>query len=643
MTTQKKQIETFLFSAAGVAVMFLIVVAIYVIAGAFKTRFDLTQEKLYTLSPGTKAILQKLDTPVEIRFYCTQDAKEMPVPLKTYAERVEDLLNEYQKNARGKIQLKKLDPKPDSDAEDSANLDGVEGVVLGGLGADKIYLGVAINQLDAKVALPFLSPERERLLEYDISRAISRVTSPTKPVVGVMSPLPMFGEMNPMMMRMGQQQRQDPWVLISELKRDFDVRQVEMTVEEIPAEIQVLAVVHPKGITDKAQYAIDQFVLRGGKLVAFLDPYSLVDSRNQPPGMNPLQAAQVPGSTMDKLLKAWGLGFDNNKVVADMNYVTRINRGNRPEPAPAVLSLTQEALDRNDVVTSEVDNALIPFAGVFTGTPAEGLKETILVKTSSRSQLIDRFMAEFSGEQTVKDFAASGKEQAVAVRLTGKFKTAFPDGKPKDAPENKDEAKKDDAKKDAPAEAGLKESKSDGVVILVGDSDFIFDQFAVQVQEFFGQRIVQPRNGNLNLGQNMVEQLAGDSNLIAVRSRATMNRPFTRVRKMQAEAEERYQAKIKGLETSLNDAQTRLNELQKNKDTGQRFILSPAQQDEIKNFQKKQAEVKKELKEVRKNLRQDIDSLENRLKWVNIAGMPLLVAVSGVSLALIKKKKTAAK
>lgn len=634
---QKRQLETFLFSAAGVAVMFLIVVAVYVIAGVVRARFDLTEEKLYTLSAGTKNILQKLDTPVEIRFYCTQDSKEMPIQLKTYADRVEDLLNEYRKNARGNLVVKKLDPKPDSDAEDSANLDGVEGAALN-MAADKIYLGISVSQLDSKVAIPFLAPERERLLEYDISRAISRVTSPAKPVVGVMSPLPMMGEMNPMMMRMGQMQRQEPWVVVSELKRDFDVRSLEMTVDEIPADIKVLVVVHPKGITDKTQYALDQFVLRGGKLVAFLDPYSFVDSRNTP-GMNPMQAAQIPGSNLEKLLTAWGLSFDSNKVVADMIFKTMINRGdNRPESAPAVLSLTHEALDRNDVVTSEIDNALIPFAGAFTGTPVDGLTQTVLIHSSKDSQLVDRFMVDMMGEQTNKDFVSSGKEHAIAVRLTGKFKTAFPEGKPKDGDANGDAAKTETA-----AGTSLKESTADGAVILVGDSDFLYDNFAVSIQSFLGQRFIQPRNSNLNLVQNMVEQLAGDSNLIAVRSRATMNRPFTLVRKMQKEAEDRYRSKIKDLEQSLQEAQTRLNELQKNKESGQRFILSAEQQQEIKNFQRKEADVKKELKEVRKNLRQDIDSLENRLKWINIAGMPFLVAISGVSLALIKKKKTAAK
>ncbi|MBI2947987.1 MAG: GldG family protein, partial [Verrucomicrobia bacterium] len=353
MKRESKQFEPFVFSTLGVGAMLLILVAVYVISGVAKVRLDFTQEKLYTLSPGTKAILAKLDTPVEIRFYCTQDTKEMPVPLKTYAQRVEDLLNELKKLAGDKIEIKKFDPKPDTDAEDSARLDGLEGQMVGL--NDKIYLGLAVSQLDAKAAIPFLSPEREKLLEYDLARAITRVANTAKPVVGVMTPLPVMGEFNPMMMRMGQMQRQEPWVFVSELKRDFEVKQVEMTVEEIPSDVKVLVVVHPKGITEKAQYAIDQFLLKGGKLVAFLDPFSLVDSRNTPPGMNQFQAASQSGSTLDKLLKGWGVEFDQNKVVADMNFITRINRNGRSESAPAFLTMTQEGLNTDDVVTSQID------------------------------------------------------------------------------------------------------------------------------------------------------------------------------------------------------------------------------------------------------------------------------------------------
>jgi ABC-type uncharacterized transport system involved in gliding motility auxiliary subunit len=631
---KKKQTEALLFSTTGVVAMFLLLVAVYIISGVIRGRFDLTAEKLYTLSPGTKAILAKLDTPVQIRFYCTQDSREMPIPLKTYAQRVEDLLNEYRKFAGANIEIKKLDPKPDSDAEDQANLDGVQGQMLS-MG-DKIYFGLAINQLDSKVSIPFLSPDRERQLEYDISRAISGVTTTEKASIGVMSGLSIFGEMNPMMARMGQMQRQDPWVFISELKRDFEVRQIEITATEIPSDIKVLVVVHPKAISDQTQYAIDQFVLAGGKLIAFVDPLSIIDSQSSP-GNNPLQASASASSTLDKLFKAWGIEFDSNKVVADLNFVTRINRGGRAESAPAVLSLTDKGLNTDDVITAQTDNLLIPFAGAFTGTPAEGLEQTVLMKTTEKSQLVERFMAEFSGEQTVKDFVASGKELPLAIRLAGKFKTAFPDGKPAAAPA--------DPNAETPAEtnASLKESRDSGVVILVADADFLNDQFSVQIQNIFGQRIISPRNGNLNIVQNMVEQLAGDSNLIAVRSRATLNRPFTVVRTMQAQAEENYRKRIKDLEKSLADTQTRLNELQQNKESGQRFILSPEQQAEVERFQKQQVEANKELRKVRRDLRQEIDSLENRLKWLNIAGMPFLVALSGISLALLKRKRTAAR
>ncbi|MCL5096934.1 MAG: Gldg family protein [Candidatus Omnitrophica bacterium] len=631
---KKKQITEFMFSTVGLAAMFLILVAVYLIAGAVKTRVDLTQEKLYTLSDGTKAILQKLDTPVEIRFYCSQST--MPVELKPHAQWVEDLLNEYRKAAKGKIEIRKFDPQPDSDAEDSANLDGIDGQMINT--GDKVYLGIAVSCADAKATIPFLSPSRERLLEYDISRAISRVITPEKPVIGVMSALPVFGDFNPAMMQMGRAQRSNPWIFINELKRDYTVKEVEMTTDKIDDDIKVLLVVYPRDISDKAQFAIDQFVLRGGKLIAFLDPLSFVDSQRN--ASNPMQGAMSSGASLDKLLKAWGITFNQEKVLADMNYVSRLNRGGRAEEAPAVLSLTQDAVNTNDVVTSQIDSLLLPFAGVFSGTPADGLTETVLLKSSTDSELVEKILAQFSGESLAKDFTPSGKEQAIAIRLTGKFKTAFPDGKPKDTADNKD---KGTDTKEAASEPALKVSAGSGVVVLMGDSDFLFDQVCAQVQNFFGQQIVIPQNGNLNLVENLVDQMAGDSNLIAVRSRATMNRPFTVVKKMQAQAEERYRTTIKDLEKRLSDTQQKMNELQSQKEGNQRFILSPEQQDAIKRFRQDEVNVNKELKEVRKKLRRDIDSLETRLEWINIAGMPFLVTISGVVLALFKRKRTAAK
>ena len=648
MNTNKHKWEPLLYSGLGVGAMFLILVAIGIIAGAAKLRLDLTADRVYTLSEGTKQTLAKLDTPVTINFYCTQSENQMPVPLKTYAKRVEDLLTEYRQRSGGKIEIKKFDPQPDSDAEDSARLDGVEGQSIGdggiiGLG-DKVYLGLSVTCVDQKIALPFLDPSRERLLEYDLTRAIAQVVNPQKQNLGVMSGLPIFGQMNPMMAQMGGPQ-QEPWVFLNELKRDFNVKQIDMAADKIDDDINVLLVVHPSNVSDKAQYAMDQFVLRGGKLIALLDPLSVFDSRNAMNPQNMMQRAASGGSDLPKLLAAWGLKFEADKVIADKNYVTMVRRGTGggPAPEPTWLSLTAEAIDRDEIVTSQIDSLLLAGAGVFSGTPTEGLKQKTLLQTSPNSDGVDKMMAQF-GANTSKDFKPSGKQSPLALMLTGKFKSAFPEGPPAASDPNSDDDKEKAQADQSPAKAdSLKESQKEGAVLLVGDSDFIYDQFCVQVQNFFGQKLISPFNGNLGFVQNVIEQFMGDENLIQVRSRAVQSRPFTRVRQIQAEAEQQYTEKIKGLQKDLEEAQQKITELQRNTDKSQRFILPPEVQAEIKRFQQKEAQTKRDLKEVRKQLRKDIDALETRLKWFNIAAMPLLVTVGWIGFAVVKRKKTAAK
>src|SRR5581483_2419019 len=384
---KKNSYETFVYSVAGVAILVIILIAFNALTGTFKQRVDLTKEKAYTLSAGTRAILNKLDSKVKVRFYYSSSA-EIPgefIGLKTYAQHVKDLLDEYKQAAKGKIILEQYDPKPDSDAEDSARLDGVEGQMLPS--GEKFYLGLSVSQLDSKEAIPFFAPDRERLLEYDLSRAIASVANPEKPVVGVMSPLPVFGSpMNPMMARMGQGGGQEPWSIIGELKQQYDVKQVEMTADKIDDAIKVLIVIHPKEITETAQYALDQFIMRGGKLIAFLDATSIVDSRNENPMMGQMPGA---GSTLDKLLKAWGIQFENTKVAADLNYKMRLmGRNNQPTDAPAFLSISGDGINKDDIATSEIKDVWIPFGGVFTGTPVSGLKETVLLKTTKDSQLV---------------------------------------------------------------------------------------------------------------------------------------------------------------------------------------------------------------------------------------------------------------
>jgi ABC-type uncharacterized transport system involved in gliding motility auxiliary subunit len=624
---KKKTFQTGLFSVIGVAAMLLILVAINFIAGRVKQRVDLTAEHAYTLSAGTKAILAKLDTPVQIRFYASQSAEGMPVFLKTYAQQVDDLLGEFRQNSRGLIQIRKLDPEPDSDAEDSAKLEGVEPQLLSN--GERVYLGLSVSLLDQKEAILFLSPERERLLEYDISRAIARVMTPDKPVIGVLSSLPVMGTgaMMPM-----QQRGEPPWVLIEELKRDFDVKEIEPNATTIPDNVKVLLVIHPKGISEATEFALDQFVLRGGKLIAFLDPMAALD----PQSASASFGSPPSKSVLDRLLKAWGLTFEDSKVLADLDFVGRTSQGR----APAVLALNEKAVNKDDIATADAGNLFVVFGGVFGGTPAPGLKETVLLHSSKDSELVDPMMAQMSGEQIATSFKPSGIEHPLAIRLSGKFKTAFPAGKPK-PPEAEPNEKKEEAS--AP-ETMLKESKQETTVVLIGDSDMIQDRVAVrQVGNPFGQRLFMPANGNLAFAENLIDQLTGDSNLIAVRSRASRERPFTVVKKMQADAEASYRSKIKELEDGLADAQRKIGQLQSGKQEGQRFILSPQQQEELANFRKKEAEAKTQLKEVRKKLRADIDSLENRIKWLDIAGMPALVAVTGLVFAIVKRRRSAAR
>jgi len=638
---KQNKVETLLYSAIGVLVMFAIIVALNLISSVFKTRVDLTEERLYTLSPGTRAILKKLDSPVEMRFYSTQRGNQVPAALRNYAQHVEDLLDEFRQASGGNIEVKKFDPQPDSETEDLANLDGVEGQLM--QNGEKFYLGLAVSMDPVKVSIPLLSPDREKLLEYDLARALSQVIATNKPVLGVISPLPMFGQpMNPMMARMGQQQGQEPWVIISELKKDFEVKQIQMDVEKIDDDIRVLLVVHPKEIKEGAQYAIDQFLMRGGKLVAMLDPQNLMDQNRQ----NPMMPMPGGPSNMDKLLKAWGVSFDTTKVAADMNYARRLQtRGNQAEIVATFLFLADQAINKDEVVCQQVDEVLLPFAGVFTGTPVAGLKQTVLLKTSKNSQLVEGFMAQMAPGKAAEEFKSSDTSYNLAIRLDGKFKTAFPEGKPAaKAEDDKDKEKKDEKKPEAAGDS-LKESKADTAVVLIGDSDWIYDQWSVTVQTIpmLNYRMVQPRNGNLALAQNIIEQLGGDSNLIGVRSRGSLQRPFKVVQEMQAKATTRYQTEIANLQKEVDETNQKLQAMQGQKEAGQRFVLSKEQQEEMEKFKQKRAQANKQLKDTRRNLRHDIDALENRLKWGNILGMPMVVVAAGLAISRVRLQKTKAK
>ena len=610
-----RKYEHVIYSAVGLVVLALALIALNYLVGIAPLRADLTEGKLYTLSDGTKKILRGLTSPVTIKLYVSQ-GEAMPLPMRGFAHRVEDMVREFKGVAGNKLIVERYDPQPDSEAEDAAQLDGVDPQTLSS--GEQFYLGAAVSQLDRKQTISTISPQREPLLEYDLIRAVSQVGAAERPKIGLMSALPVLGEkFNPFT-----RQSSDPWVLAGELKREFDVKQVPMTAKEIDKDINVLLLIHPRDIQPETEYALDQFVLRGGKLIAFVDPFAYFDqSMPQMPGMPP----QGTSSDLPQLFKAWGVHYDPGKVMSDLVF----GSGAEQNYTPTVLSLNRTAFNRNDVVTGSIETLLYAFGGAFDVKPAAGLQVTDLIMSSPNSMLVDNAEATQRGDEATRHFKASGRALPLAVRLSGKFKTAFPEGLVVD-------------KKTQPNTPALRESAAENSVILVADADMLADGAAVDVQEVFGRKIVVPSNGNLALAMGMVEQLAAGNDLISLRSRGSSFRPLTVVRELEARAEQQYVGKIQSLEDELEKTQTKLQELQRaqgpNAGKGGE-ILSAEQQAEIERFRKTAAQTRLELKEVRRNLRRDAESLVFWTKVANIAVMPILVAIAGLGVALVRRRR----
>jgi ABC-type uncharacterized transport system involved in gliding motility auxiliary subunit len=613
----QRKYEHVVYSTIGLIALALILIAFNYLVSRVPARLDLTEGKIYTLSDGTKKILRGLQAPVKVKLYISQ-GESVPVPLRSFAQRVEDLVREFKSVAGSNLVIERYNPRPDSEEEDAAQLDGIDAQQL--VTGEQFYLGATVTQLDRKQTLAEITPQRERLLEYDLVRAIARVANPERPKIGLMAGLPVMGErFNPYT-----RQSSEPWVLATELKREFDVKEVPLTAKEIDKDINVLLLIHPKDIQPEQEYALDQFVLRGGKLIAFVDPYAYFDQTPTMPGMPPMPSS----SSLPTLFKAWGIDFDANKVIADLVF----GSGGGARYTPTVLSLNRTALSRDDVVTGSIETLLYAFGGAFQVKPVDGLKVTDLVHSSPNVTLVDNSMATKSGDEATKSFKPLGRPLPLAVRLTGKFKTAFPDGV---------KGEKDKPIAGTPA---LRESASDNSVILVADVDMLADGAAVDIQDVFGRKVVVPSNGNLAFALGMVEQFAAGNELISLRSRATAFRPLTVVRELEAQAQQQYFGKIQALEEELQKTNAKLQELQKAQGAAGKGgqILSAEQQAELERFRKRVAETRLELKEVRRSLRQDAEALVFWTKVVNIALMPILVALAGLAIALIRRRRSAA-
>ena len=609
------------FSAGGLILVLAILVLINIIFSRVNFRWDLTQDKLYSLSEGTKKILTDLKQDVVIKFFYTSDNENTPVHIKNYAKRVEDFLSEYENYSNGKVKIEVLNPKPDSQEEDWANQYGIEGnnMPMG----DKVYFGLVAVAADQEEAIPTLDPTREEQLEYDVTRIISRVQSSKKQKIGIISALPVFGQ--PAQGFMPQPQAAQPWLLINELKKSYDVSQININETNIGDDIDVLIAIHPKGLSEGLQYAIDQYVLKGGNFIVFVDPFSISD---------PVQGQQPRSSSLKKLFTAWGVEFDASKVVIDFDYPTRLRtQNNKVEENPMWLSVQSQAFNSDNIITGQLESVLMPVAGAIKKASDSKYEYESLIQSSANSSMTDAFRARFGGaKQFRRDFKASIDKYDLAVKIRGKFKTAFPGGKPKPKSESKDDLDKSDTKH-------LSEGEVTSTIIIVSDADMLSDNYYVSRQNFLGFKIARVFNDNLNFLLNANEMLTGSEALISIRSRGKFERPFTKVQELEKKAQAKWLSREQELTRKVEETNQKLRQLEQQKDTSQAVIISDKQEAEIKKFQKEKTRIKKELKEVRRNLRADIEKLGTTIKFINIFLMVFIVAIAGSFYALYKRKK----
>ncbi len=615
MTSNRK-----LLTGGALAVLAVLFVAVILISNTLfrGAQLDLTSNHLYTLSQGTKNILAGIDEPIHLYlFYSDKGSRDLP-QLRTYAQRVREMLEEMAGRAHGKIKLDVIDPLPFSEDEDRATGYGLQAVPAGQNG-DKLFLGlVGTNSTDGKSVIPFLQPNKEAFLEYDVAKLIHDLTETKKPAVGLLSSLPMGQGFD-------QQTRslRDPWAVDQQLTQQFDVHQLNAaSLKSIDKDINVLVVVQPKNLSDNAVYAIDQFVMRGGHLLVFVDPEAEADTSGADPN-NP-QAAMMADKSSDlpKLFKAWGVEYDPHKIVLDRAHALQISiaQGAPPVRDAAILGFNKTDLNADDVTTANLDSINISSAGYFALAKGSKNKLVPLIQTSTDAMTVPSERVKFLPDpsQLLNGYQPSHESYVIAGRLEGKFTTAFPE------------------RKDAGHLAAAKDS---GEIILVADTDMLTDRLWVQIQPFFGQKLMNAFANNGDFFINAVDNLAGSSDLISIRGRATSQRPFTRVEDMKRAAEENFRGKEQELQQQLNDTERKLTELQSGKSKGSELILSPEQQSELQGFMQKKVEIRKQLRQVRLSLDERIDALGARLKLINIGLMPLLITLAALAFAFLKRRR----
>jgi ABC-type uncharacterized transport system involved in gliding motility auxiliary subunit len=605
-------------------------VAVTVLAnwGLRGLRLDLTENRLYTVTDGTRSIVRDLKEPVNLHYYFSENAAATLPAVRTYGIRVREFLEDLAADSAGKLRLKVVDPQPFSEDEDRAAEAGVRAVPLGATG-DKLYLGLSgTNSTDGRATIEFFDPQKEPFLEYDVAKLVYQLGNPKKPVVAWLSSLPMTGGFDPM-----SGQAAEPWLVYAQARELFELRNLEPAATRIDSDVDVLVLVHPKNLSPAMQYAIDQFALRGGRILAFVDPIAEGDASGAEPG-NPLGGLGADRSSqLDVLLRAWGVAFDPRQAVGDLEHGLTVSM--RPGEAPSqhigILGLDPRSMAASDVVTASL--TALNFASSGWVAPLKGATTRFepLVQTSARSGPLpaERFQM-LMDPGTLRDgFRPSGQRYAVAARITGPFKSAFPGGPPAGAVAD-------------PGAPALTASAKPLALIVVADTDMLADFLWVRQQNLFGQRVAQPWANNGDFVWNALDNLAGSGELIGVRGRATFTRPFDRVEALRASAEDRFRAKEQELEQQLAETERKLSELQGARADQSALILSPEQEKELAQFQAEKLRIRKDLRDVRLQLDQDIRALGNRVKLFNVVLVPLAFAAFALLIASWRRRRQAA-
>lgn len=605
-----------MYSSAGLVLIALAFLAFNLFSSLSLSgaRLDLTEQKLYTISSGTEQILAELDKPVELHFFYSDAAsKDLPA-LRTYAKRVEEMLKAYQREAGDKLKLKIIDPEPFSAEEDQAAEFGLQGIPLE-QGGDSIYFGLAGKNAEGQTqVIPFFALDQEEFLEYELSRLVQSLAKPERPVVGVLSGLQVNGGFD-MMAR----QPTPAWMVMEEVRQLFQIESLKRDVDLIPEKVSVLLLIHPKQLPEQTLYAIDQFVLRGGKLLAFVDPFSEADTQAEMPGEMVIDKA----SDLEPLFKAWGLRMVPDQVLGDGSYAMSVSMGQdqRPVRHAAWLSLPKHALDAEDISTAALESITVATAGIL--EPLEGAKTrfTPLMRSSQYAMPLDakRFGMLQNPEELIRELNPTGERYTLAARISGPAQSAYPDGI---------EGHKD----------GLKQADNINVIVMA-DTDLLTDRMWVRVQDFFGQRIPQPWADNAGFAINALDNLAGSEALISVRSRGRFTRPFEVVEEIQREAEVQFREKEQALQAQLADTEQKLAALQQNQDPSKALELTPEQQAAVQQFVQQKLAIRKELRDVRYQLNADIEALGGKLKLLNIALMPLLLTLGALGLWLWRRRR----